>query len=224
MPQHWQKQVLAVDAVLFDLDGTLLDSFEQYWRGLVAALKDFGLETPSLACMRQTMGLPGRQVVTKLGVPLEDAHAVHLRWIEWGRQMAHLSQPFPGIVSLLKQLRTSGYRLGIVTSRPRGSVEGTPAALELVAQVDVVVTSDDTAVGKPDPDPILHALHRLKMRPWQAAYVGDACYDIEAGQRAGCVTVLAVWDKARIEQPGSRCQPDFVVSSVERLRRLLLDR
>ncbi len=217
------REKLSVQALLFDLDGTLLDSFEQYSRSLAAAMTDFGLQVPSRSCMRQSMGGPGRETLRILGVPPEQVEPVHSRWVEWAWHVADSTHPFPGIVPLLERLGAAGYQLGIVTSRPRRSVDGTPAALELLPRVDVLVTRDDTAEGKPHPAPVLHALHCLGVSPEQCVYVGDACYDMQAGQRAGCWTVLATWDGATIER-GNECQPHFVVTSPDELVALLLDR
>ena len=220
----------SVQTVLFDLDGTLLDSFEQHWRSLVAALTDFGFEPPSVARIRQLMGLPGIETILILGVPPEQAHAVWLRWIEWEGRWAGLVHPFPGMVSLLERLRAAGYRLGIVTSRSRISLEDTPAALDLLPYVDLLVTRDDTAEGKPHPAPILHAFQRLGIPPAQGVYVGDAPFDIEAGRKAGCLTVLATWawsEQNRRDSPDNdrpaEPQPDFVAVSPDELATWLLD-
>lgn len=227
MTHHVQK--ISVQAVLFDLDGTLLDSFEQYRRGVVAALADFGFPPPSLARIRQSMGLPGLEVILGQGVPPEQAHDVWMRWVKWDGRLADLSRPFPGVVPLLERLRAAGYRLGIVTSRPRISLDATPAALNLLSRVDLLVTRDDTTEGKPQPAPVLHAFERLGLLPSEGVYVGDTALDIEAGQRAGCLTVLSTW---ACPEPGRRdstdCdhsvepKPDFVVASPDELAALLL--
>jgi HAD superfamily hydrolase (TIGR01549 family) len=220
MTRHAQK--LAVQAVLFDMDGTLLDSFEQHGRALVAALADFGFPSPSLARTRQLMGLPGLETVLTLGVPPEQAQEVWLRWAEWECRLADLVHPFPGVMSLLERLRAADYRLGIVTSRPRISLDATPAALDLLPYVNLLVTRDDTAEGKPHPAPLLHAFQHLGVPPAQGVYVGDAAFDIEAGRRAGCLTVLTTWDSPehdRLIEP----EPDFVAASPDELAAWLLD-
>jgi len=219
-----------LEAVLFDQDGTLLDSFEQHWRALIAAMADFDFEAPPVPRIRQLMGLPGLDAVLAVGVPPEQAHEVWLRWAEWEGRLADLVHPFPGVVPLLERLRAASYGLGIVTSRRRISLDGTPAALDLLPHVDLLVTRDDTDEGKPHPAPVLHAFQRLGVAPARGVYVGDTGFDVEAGRRAGCLTVLTTWDcpkwsrrdsadHARSAEP----EPDFVVASVDELAALLLD-
>ncbi len=220
MTRHVQK--ISVQAVLFDLDGTLLDSSEQHWRALVAAMTDFDFEPPSVARIRQLMGLPGLDTVLIVGVPPEQAEEVWWRWAEWEGRLADLVHPFPGVASLLERLRAAGYRLGIVTSRPRISLDATPAAVDLLPYVDLLVTRDDTAEGKPHPAPVLHAFERLELLPSEGIYVGDTPFDIEAGQRAGCLTVLTTWDSTD-RYCSAELVPDFVAASPDELAALLLD-
>ena len=220
MTRHVQK--ISVQAVLFDLDGTLLDSSEQHWRALTSALADFDFEPPSVARIRQLMGLPGLDTVLIVGVPPEQAEEVWWRWAEWEGRLADLVHPFPGMAPLLERLRAAGYRLGIVTSRPRISLDATPAAVDLLPYVDLLVTRDDTAEGKPHPAPVLHAFERLGLPPSQGVYVGDTPFDIEAGQRAGCLTVLTTWDSTD-RYCSAELVPDFVAASPDELAALLLD-
>jgi len=228
MTGHVQKP--SVQAVLFDLDGTLLDSFEQHRRSLVAAMADFDFEPPPVARIRQLMGLPGPETILTLGVPPEQAHEVWLHWVEWESRLADLVHPFPGVVPLLERLRAAGYRLGIVTSRRRISLDGTPAALDLLSHVDLLVTRDDTTEGKPHPAPVLHAFQRLGVPPAQGVYVGDAPFDVEAGRQAGCLTVLTTWacpEQSRRDSANhdrlTEVEPDFVAASPDELAALLLD-
>lgn len=236
MTRHVQK--ISVQAVLFDLDGTLLDSFEHYRRSLASALEDFDFEPPSAARIRQLMGLPGLDTARAVGVPLDQAEEVWQRWAEWEGRLADLVHPFPGVVPLLERLRATGYRLGIVTSRRKSNLDAIPAAVDLLPYVDLLVTRDDTAEGKPHPAPIFHAFERLGLPPSQGVYVGDASFDIEAGQRAGCLTVLSTWacpeprperDEGRSRRDSADCDhpaepvPDFVVASLDELAALLLD-
>jgi pyrophosphatase PpaX len=220
MTHHVQK--ISIQAVLFDLDGTLLDSSEHYHRALASALKDFDFEPPPAARIRQLMGLPGLDTVLAVGVPPEQAHEVWLRWAEWEGRLTDLVHPFPGVVPLLERLRAAGYRLGIVTSRRKTTLDAIPAAVVLLPYVDLLVTRDDTAEGKPHPAPLLHAFERLGLPPSEGVYVGDAAFDVEAGQQAGCLTVLVTWDGAGYDHPAEPA-PDFVVASLDELAALLLD-
>lgn len=212
-----------IQALLFDLDGTLLDAFDQYALSLIAAIKYFHLPTPTRERVRQLMGSSGDYALLSLGVQPEQVQEAHWRWVEWAQAIAHLARPFPSVVPLLKRLRHAGYRLGIVTSRPHRSVKVTPSAVELVSLVDLLVARDDTVEGKPHPEPVLYALNRLSLSPEQAAYVGDAHYDIEAGRRAGCLTILATWDGMHLD-PNGKYQPHFTVASPDELADLVLNR
>jgi pyrophosphatase PpaX len=234
----YRVQKISVQAVLFDLDGTLLDSSEQYRRALTSALKDFDFEPPPVRRIRQLMGLPGLDTVRAVGVPSDQAEEVWQRWAEWEGHLADLVHPFPGVVPLLERLRAAGYHLGIVTSRRKINLDAIPAAVDLLPYVDLLVTRDDTTEGKPHPAPVLHAFQRLGLPPSQGVYVGDTAFDIEAGQRAGCLTVLTTWacperSRRACPEPGRRdsadCDhptepvPDFVVASLDELAALLLD-
>jgi pyrophosphatase PpaX len=213
---------ISVQAVLFDLDGTLLNSLEQYNRALTAAIDECGLEPPSSLRIRQSMGLPGMEVLQVVGVPPDRARDVWLRWIEWEIRLSDLVHPYPGVAPLLEKLRAASYRLGIVTSRTRITLNAIPAAMDLLSLVDLLVTRDDTDKGKPHPAPIIHALERLGISPSQGIYVGDAAFDIEAGRRAGCLTVLSTWDGAGRPRP-AELEPDFLAASPDELAALLLD-
>jgi pyrophosphatase PpaX len=215
-----KDRTAAVEAVLFDLDGTLLDSFEQHWRSLAAALEDFGYEAPPVERIRELMGLPGLETVETVGVSEEEAHEVWQRWVEWGKRMSDIPEPFPGVMTMLEQLHEAGLRLGVVTSRQRATADHTPASNAIESRVEVFITRDDTDVGKPHPAPLYHALEKLEVTPERSIYVGDATYDIEAGERAGCLTVLTTWD-AEVEIADGY-EPDFVTGSVEELTEWLL--
>ncbi|MBC7233560.1 MAG: HAD family hydrolase [Chloroflexi bacterium] len=217
-----QDHASGIQALLFDLDGTLLDAFDQYAISLIAALKHFHLPTPSRERVRELMGSSGDYAMLSLGVLPEQLREAQRRWVEWAQPIAYLARPFPGVVPLLKRLRQAGYRLGIVTSRPHRSVEITPAAMELASLVDLLVARDDTVEGKPHPEPVLYALNQLALAPEQAVYVGDAHYDIEAGQRAGCLTILATWDGVHLD-PDGKYQPHFTVATPEQLADLVLN-
>jgi pyrophosphatase PpaX len=217
-----RMHTLSVQAVLFDLDGTLLDSFEHYSQSLTAALSELGYGVPSRERMRQLMGWPARETLISLGVPPERAEEVDRLWTAWEEKMPHLARPVPGIVPLLERLRASGLRVGLVTSRPRMSVDVTPAAMQLLPLMNVQVMRDDTPEGKPDPAPVLEALRRLGLPADESVYVGDARYDVEAGRRAGAWTVLATWAGGGLP-PSPEFPPHYTVASLHELAALLLD-
>src|SRR5436305_1106820 len=95
--------------------------------------------------------------------------------------------------AMLMRLRDEGRRLGIVTSKLRTTVDIVLDQISYGPAFEVIVTAEDTARHKPDPDPILLALERMKVGPDAAIYVGDSPYDILAGRAAGVATGAATW-------------------------------
>ena len=181
-------------AVLFDLDGTLIDST----RLIVESYHH---------TMRVHRGgtFPDSEWIAGLGTPLRvqfrrftDDVAEVQRMIETYREwnLAHhdaMVRAFPGAVDTVKRLKAQGARLGIVTSKNRHGVERGLALCGFDGLFDEIVTSDDLEASKPDPAPVFAALARLDAPAPSALFVGDSPHDIAAGRDAGTSTAACLW-------------------------------
>ncbi len=121
------------------------------------------------------------------------------------------------MTDVLDVLKRQGRRLGIVTAKRRATVELAFGHLPLEHFFDVVIGSDDTERHKPDPEPIMHALHLLDVRPEEAAYVGDSPFDVRAAKAAGVHAVAVTWGGIHHRQRLEVEQPDAIVSDTEEL-------
>jgi len=179
-------------AVLFDLDGTLLDSadlimaaFQETCRVRLGRDVDRGtiLRTSSLPIRRRFQALAPDQAE-------ELAQDYITRYLALHGRYARL---FPGILDLLTALRTRGYALGIVTSKQRVTTQAALDAFHLDRWCSAVVTNEDVRRPKPDPEPVLEAARRLGVQASETLMVGDSLLDMTAGQRAGAGTAAALW-------------------------------
>jgi phosphoglycolate phosphatase len=185
-----------VDAILFDWDGTLVDTLGSLYRANLAVMTAFALPYDQ-ATYRSTYEPDWRRMYRRLGVPderLEEANELWRAAYDGGSS----SRPFPGTVEALERLAATGVRLGLVTAGERATVAPQLERLGLAGRFTVEVFGDDHAVHKPDPAPLLAALGDLGLRdrPAAAAYVGDFTDDMRmaraAGSRAiGIVSMLA---------------------------------
>ena len=111
--------------------------------------------------------------------------------------------------------------MGVITGRNRKTTRTVPVALELEKIMDVFVNPDDTVKGKPDPEPIYFALEKLNYSPDQTIYIGDSANDIAAAFSAGCTSILVTWGGVK-DASGFPARPDYIVTTVEELKKLLL--
>lgn len=213
------ERIAAVRAVLFDLDGTLIDTVE-----LIRA--SFRHATT------QVLGapLPDELLMRNVGVPLisqmrefSPEHADELLRVYREHNAAHhdaMAREYPGTEQVLSTLRGSGMPMGVVTSK------GTPMTMRglevfgLGRFFDVIVTADDVDRHKPDPHPLQEAARGLGLDAAHTAYVGDSPHDMEAAIAAGAVSVAALWGafpRDRVLEPG----PDFAIESIAELPLLL---
>ncbi len=197
-----------IRAVLFDLDGTLLNSIPLIRRSFEKVFADFGIPWGNGEVMK-TVGLPLRQAAEIYAPGLEErflkAYAEFYR-----NHQQEMLKLFPGAMETLEALDSSGYRLGLVTSKRRELTVANMSMTGLDRYLSQVVALEDTSRPKPDPDCLLRCLELLAVDPGQAFYAGDSCYDILAGKGAGVATAGVTWGIASREElrPYS---PDFIV-------------
>jgi pyrophosphatase PpaX len=178
--------------VLFDLDGTLIDS------GAII-LASFRHATHTVL-RRQ---IPDAELAALVGgsnihdqmrsIDAEQVDELVRVYREHNEPLHDELEAFEGVEHVLAALKAEGRRLGIVTAKRRKTVELAFAVLPLEPYFDVVVTSDMTERHKPDPEPVLKALAELGAEPAEAAFVGDSPFDVASGKAAGVFTVAVAW-------------------------------
>jgi pyrophosphatase PpaX len=208
----------SVRAVLFDLDGTLIDSVELIVNSALYAFEKCGHPAPAAEEWLADLGLPLRTMFARF---VED-EARLLELVAGYReyQLANhdrLVRPYDEVATTLQALHERGVALAVVTSKAEVLAQRGLAHVGLDGFFDVVVGLESCTRHKPDPEPVDIALRRLGIPAGRAAFVGDSPHDMAAGRAAGVTTIAALWG------PFSRAQlaasdPDHYI---ERMGELL---
>jgi len=187
--------------LLFDLDGTLIDTTELILQSFAHA---FDAHLPGrLPSRRDLVATFGRSLPAALlelaaeqGAPDPRALADEMLTTYRDFQREHhdtLIRSFDGIDTALAALRANGHRLGVVTSKMQHFARHGMRLFDLERHFDVAVFHDDVTRHKPDPEPLLEAARRAGVAPADAIYIGDSTHDIVAGRAAGMLTVAVLW-------------------------------
>ncbi|MCI0570799.1 MAG: HAD-IA family hydrolase [Myxococcaceae bacterium] len=192
-------------SIVFDLDGTLVDSMPDIITSFLYAFGQAGLPTPDEAEVRALIGLPLQDMYGRLA-PEHVPALVAIYREHYPRNFLNRSRPFPGVVEVLRTLRERGYRLAVATTKRTDMARQFVEALGLAAELDHVQGTDGFP-HKPAPDVIHRALHALGAEGlWM---VGDTIHDIAAGKAAGLRTYAVTWD-ARAEATLAAAAPDVL--------------
>lgn len=205
------------EAVLFDLDGTLVDSAPDLLAALDHVRGCFDLPPGEHRQLREHVsrgangilaaGFPGWSGLAErdrdpLRERLLDYYAEHV----WER-----SEPFDGIRMLVDQLRKRGIAMGIVTNKISRFAEPVLEAAGWGGHFDCVITGDRVARPKPDPEPVLAACRALGVKPEKTVFVGDDRRDVQAGAAARSRTVVAAWGYIPAGERPARWNADAVI-------------
>ncbi|MBL0939117.1 MAG: HAD-IA family hydrolase [Gemmatimonadaceae bacterium] len=187
-------------ALLFDLDGTLIDSI-----GLLLECMEFAftdrVPRPTTAQWVAGIGTPLRTQLAEWCAGDEEVEALVTKYRDYqDLHLERLTTPFPGVIETLAWARTQGHPTAIVTSKGKGMTSRSLEHVGLAQAFDAIVTFEETSRHKPLPDPVFLALERLGATPDRAIFVGDSPHDMHAGRAAGVRTAAALWGPFRRDE------------------------
>ena len=192
-----------IRTVLFDLDGTLLNTLDDLSTSVALAMRDLGLEPCTRDQVRQYVGSGGYVLCRRcLGETADDSRvqALMARFqFHYKQHLRDQTAPYPGIVDLLKALHDHGVSCGVVSNKFSAASKAVCAEY-FPGLIDVVVGEEPGVAIKPAPDTLLTAMARLGTEPSQCVMVGDSPQDILAARNAGCVGIGVTWGFRSKEQ------------------------
>jgi len=202
--------VIGPSAVLWDLDGTLVDSEEFHWQSWRDAMRAEGIELSYPQFLASFGQRNDRILASWLGAGADPDRVRHIgeaKEAEYRRlAAAHGLTALPGAREWLIALRSAGWKQAIASSAPRLNVETMLHALRLDREVDAIVSAEDVTLGKPDPQVFLEAAGKLAVPPARCIVVEDAAAGVEAARRAGMHSIGV--------NPRQRLDADVYVASL----------
>jgi pyrophosphatase PpaX len=206
--------------VLFDLDGTVIDSGAIILASMRHATETVLARSFTDAELMASVGGPGLEAQMAALDPdrvdeLVSVYRAH-------NEPLHFElEAFLGMEHVLDELRRQGRRLGVVTAKRRQTVEMAFSRVPFAHYFDTIVGGDETERHKPDPQPLQVGLERLRAAPEEAAYVGDSPFDVRAARAAGMYAVAVTWGRIHDRTALERERPDAIVDEPEELLRVL---
>lgn len=207
-------------AVLFDLDGTLIDSVQlivQSARHAFATCEDYRGQVPTDAEWLVDLGMPLPTMFARFTQDPDELERLIEGYREFqGEHHDRLVTCYDGIVDAVREIHDLGHPIGIVTSKSERMAARGLSLVGLEPFIDTVVGLESATRHKPDPEPVRVALDRLAVSADEAIFVGDSPHDMTAGRAAGVLTVAVLWGPfTRAQLAATR--PDYIIRGAREL-------
>ncbi|GGO82678.1 phosphoglycolate phosphatase [Marinobacterium nitratireducens] len=214
-----------LDAVLFDLDGTLLDTAPDFIWVINRLLGEEGRPVMAFDSLREQVS-NGANAMIRTAFGIDETHeefaGLRTRFLDiYGDHLAIESRAFDGIDELLFWLDEIGIPWGVVTNKPERYTRGLLAALQLDRRAGSIVCPEQVCERKPHPESLWLACRELGCRPEHSLYIGDHVRDIEAGRNAGMPTIAARYGYVAPGENPDDWQADHGVDSARAIKPLL---
>lgn len=211
--------------ILFDLDGTLLDTALDFVPAVNEVRQEMGLPELALSDIRPHVSHGAKRLVHEC-LAVDEQQSKFERTLNrlldaYERSLASEARLFEGMEHLLQSFDDWGLPWGIVTNKPKRFTEPLLAALGLDKKSRCIVSGDTLLQRKPDPAPLSYACHQMHISPAEALYVGDAERDILAGKRAGMQTAVALFGYLADTDEPAKWEADYELQSVNDLFSIL---
>ena len=214
-----------IQAVLFDLDGTLIDSAPDLGAAADKMRTDRGLPSLPLANYRPMAGAGARGMIAiAFGIGPDDAQFAALKeefFANYEARMTEQTYAFEGVAELIGNIAAAGLKWGVVTNKAERFTLPLTKAMPLFDTARTIVSGDTTPHAKPHPQPLLEAARQLELEPGLCVYVGDDERDIVAGRAAGMPTVAAAYGYLGARAETGHWNADATIAFPSELLKLL---
>ncbi|THB71016.1 MAG: HAD family hydrolase [Gammaproteobacteria bacterium] len=206
-----------IESVLFDLDGTLLDTAPDMVDAINILRSELGLDPKPYEHLRNTVSHGGAALIRK-GLDIQDEHPEFQNYLDkflnlYRQNIANKTNYFAGMEQVLTKLEDSNIQWGIVTNKPHWLTSELVGKLNISERTSCIVSGDTLEQRKPHPAPLLHACELLNVDPTKTIYVGDAQRDIEAGNNASMHTFIAMFGYIDEEDHPEQWNADGIINS-----------
>lgn len=204
-----------IECVLFDLDGTIVDTNELIISSFMHALKENGLAPLTREEIIPHMGTTLQQQM-RVFSGLEDAIDILEKSYRSYNTAHHdeLVRSFPHVNETIEELSRRGIKLGIVTTKIRPSTIKALEMFDLLKYMDTIVTVSDVTEPKPHPEPVLTAVRNLGVDPRKTLMIGDSIVDIQSAKAAGVYAAGVAWS-LKGEETLRKYHPDFIIHDMK---------
>lgn len=214
-----------VNTLVFDFDGTLVDSTAAVVASIESAMKAVAGRCPASESLESMSALTVPEIFRRLGITDPQVHEKACRVYQetYRLEGPRRAVPFEGVRKTLAHLKNAGYRMAVATNEVRENLTPMMARMGLPPYFDTTVCADEVCRTKPHPEMVLRLAARLSILPAQAMVIGDSVLDIEMGKAAGCATCAVAYgthSRDRLIQ----ADPDAMIDAIGRLPDLLAGR
>ena len=176
--------------IVFDVDGTLIDSETAVLKSLQKTLQEEGI-TKSLEELKFALGIPGRDAL--LILKINDLERVEEKWMKNVTIYADEITLFDGVKQVIQELKSKNFKLGIITSKTKEEYNTDFIKFNIHSYFDLVICADDTIKHKPDGEPMEKYIEITGASKEEIIYIGDSIYDMQCSKNAGVNSALALW-------------------------------
>ena len=216
------RDLSPIRGVIFDLDGTLVESTPAHIRAWIRAVGEFGVEA-SEDEVRPHMGRSSEDICCALmgGRSRYEIERAYCRKDDiYYELIPSVVEPVPGAIETVVGLREMGYLVSIASSNPMRVIERSLSSVGLLKYTDSIASQDEVARGKPAPDLFIHAREKMGLGAGELFAVGDTCFDVLAARAAG-MTTAAFTGGCQSDEELGESQPDFLITDLLQLLDLL---
>lgn len=207
-------------AVVFDLDGTLVDTVNLHVNSWIKTCELMGLNVPSADYVIKLMGMRALDIATILCGADKAREALNIKNRVYESLLSN-AKPMEGAQEVLSSLRRHGYLIGVVTSSVRSVALKVLGVTGLIQYVDALVAGDEVSKGKPDPEPVLKLLNILNLSKDDVVVVGDTIYDVMMGINAGIKPVILLKSNPEAVNNVNSLADLIIIDSLTELLRLM---
>lgn len=208
------------DTVLFDLDGTLLDTNKLIFDSFHHAFNDLYNEVPDKRVLTSFFGMTLKEAFSKMAKNENDVDLLISSFREFNLSNHDKSiKVFPEVQNTIIKLKDNNFKIGIVTSKLNKTAKRGLKLFDLEKYIDVFIGADDTHIHKPDPFPVMECLKRIGAQGETSFMVGDSPHDITAGKLSGCKTVFVNYSMVNIDRSHLEC--DYRIDKMNELAEIL---